>query len=116
MALLQDLHRLFRDQQTHSPSALHSLLAGGGDAMGGLAQALPDREDDLADLDLYGLRVAQFKRALRGAGFARGALVSLRSLLTPDQYDELARRFKELEDAIFQELSRLRAEHRRDDS
>jgi hypothetical protein len=83
--------------------------------MGGLAQALSDYGDDEDDLDLYGLRVVQFKRALRGAAFARGALFPLRPALTADQFDPLHGTLRQMEQDIFQELGRLRSDHRADE-
>src|SRR5262249_4308722 len=96
-------------------SSLSTLFQGAGDAMGGLAQALSGgAEED--DPDECGLRVTQLKRALRGAAFARGALFPLRSAVTPELFDELRRTLRQLEQDIFQELSRLRSEQRADDS
>jgi hypothetical protein len=115
MDVLKHLHAVFRDADPALASSLSTLFQGAGDAMGGLAQALSGgAEED--DPDEYGLRVTQLKRALRGAAFARGALFPLRSAVTPEQFDELRRTLRQLEQDIFQELSRLRSEHRADDS
>ena len=56
------------------------------------------------------------KRALRGAAFARGALFSLRSAVTSEQFDEIHGRLGQLEKDIFQEIGRLRSEMRTDES
>lgn len=113
--LLKHLHMVFRNAEERFAPALRPLFQGAGDAMGGLAQALPERgEED--DPDDCGLRVTQLKRALRGAAFARGALFPLRSAMTAKQFDELHRTLGELEKDIFQELSRLRSGHPSDDS
>ena len=79
MDLLLRLHTLFGDDDPRFARALATLHQGAGDAMGGLAQALSDRDDDAVD---FGLRVVQLKRALRGAAFARGALFPLRSAMS----------------------------------
>jgi hypothetical protein len=113
--LLKHLHAVFREADARFASSLSTLFQGAGDAMGGLAQALSGRAEE-DDLDDYGLRVTQMKRALRGAAFARGALFSLRSAVTAEQFDELYRTLAHLEQDIFQELGRLRSEHRADDS
>jgi hypothetical protein len=113
MDLLKHLHTLFRDPDPRLGPSLRTLFQGAGDAMGGLAQALSERVEDLDD---YGLRVTQLKRALRGAAFARGALFPLRQAVTAEQFDELRGTLKQLEQDIFQELSRLRPEHRAGDS
>ena len=76
--------------------------------MGGLAQALSERDDDIDD---YGLRIVQLKRALRGAAFAAGALQLLRSAVSTGQFGELKRRLGELKDSIFDELTRQRSEY-----
>ncbi len=76
--------------------------------MGGLAQALTDRDHDALD---FGLRVVQLKRALRGAAFAKGALFPLRSTVGAEQSDELFRTLKQMETDILSALGRLRSEH-----
>ena len=115
MDLLHRLHTLFHDADPQLESSLSTLFQGAGDVMGGLAQALPERDEE-DDRDDYGLRVIQLKRALRGAAFASGALFPLRSAMTPEQFDELHRTLKQLEEDIFDELSRLRSERRADES
>jgi len=115
MNVLKHLHTVSRDADPALASSLSTLFQGAGDAMGGLAQALSGgAEED--DPDEYGLRVTQLKRALRGAAFARGALFPIRSAVTPELFDELRRTLRQLEQDIFQELSRLRSEQRADDS
>jgi hypothetical protein len=116
MDLLAQLHTVFRDADKRLEPSLRTLFHGAGDVMGGLAQALPDYGDGADDVDMYGLRITQLKRALRGAAFARGALCSLRSAVTAEQFQDLARTLAELEKDVFQECSRLRAEHRPDES
>jgi hypothetical protein len=107
--LLLRLDTLFPDADPRSVPALGTLFQGAGDVMGGLAQALSDRGDDD---DLYGLRVAQLKRALRGAAFARGALFPLRSSMSREHFDELFQTLGEMVNAISSELGRVRSEHR----
>jgi hypothetical protein len=109
MDILKDLHTTFRQADKQFESALRTLFQGAGDAMGGLAQALSGREED--DLDDYGLRVTQLKRALRGAAFARGALFALRPAMSAGQFEDLFRRLGQLEKEIFAELTRLRSKH-----
>ncbi len=115
MDLLVLLHRLFRNADARFAASLRTLFQGAGDMMGGLAQAL-SRPDDEAAPDAYGLLVTQLKRALRGAAFARGALFPLRPALTPELFDELCRTVGQMEQDIFQEMSRLRSEHGAGDS
>ena len=93
--------------------SLGTLYQGAGDAMGGLAQALSDRDHDAED---YGLRIVQLKRALRGAAFARGALFPLRSTMSAEQFDELFRTLEQMETDIVSELGKVRSEHRGDES
>jgi hypothetical protein len=111
--LLQELHAIFRGADQRFASSLHTLFQGAGDAMGGLAQALSGHRDDAEE---YGLRVIQLKRALRGAAFARGALFGLRGAISAGQFEGLYRQLGELEKDVFNELSRLRSEHRAEDS
>jgi hypothetical protein len=114
MDLLKHLHTVFRNADERFAPSLHTLFQGAGDAMGGLAQALPRRgEED--DPDYYGLCVTQLKRALRGVAFARGAIFSLRSAVTDEQFAELHRRLEQMEKDIFRELGRLRSEHQASD-
>jgi hypothetical protein len=112
MNILKDLHSVFQGADPRYAPSLRTLFQGAGDAMGGLAQALSAPEEGIDD---YGLRVTQLKRALRGAAFARGALCSLRAAVSADQVEELQRKLAQLEQDIFQELSRVRSEKRAED-
>jgi len=112
MDLLKHLHDVFRTPDKHLEPALRTLYQGAGDTMGGLAQALSREEDD--DLDNYGLRVTQLKRALRGVAFARGALFQLRSAVTAEEFDELSGTLGRMEQDVFRELGRLRSRHGED--
>jgi hypothetical protein len=105
MELLQELHTIFRNDDPRLASSLSTLFQRAGDVMGGLAQALSGRADDIDD---YGLRVVQLKCALRGAAFARGALILLRPVVSAAQGDELQRRLEKLGRDIFQELTHIR--------
>lgn len=80
--------------------------------MGGLAQALSQRDHDATD---YGLCVAQLKRALRGTAFARGSLFPLRSTLSAEQFDELFRTLQQMETGIISELGKIRSAFQGDD-
>jgi hypothetical protein len=111
---LHHLHTVFRDADSRLASSLRTLYQGAGDTMGGLAQALSGDEDE-NDPEGYGLRITQLKRALRGAAFARGALFPLRAAVTAEQFDELQGRLRQMEQDIFQEISRLRSEQRAGD-
>ena len=112
MALLKELQDAFRsDEQL---PLLRTLIQGAGDAMGGLAQALPCHDEESWPGD-YGLRITQLKRALRGTAFASGALINLRRALTAPKFDELHEALKELGKNIFAEISQLRSQHQRDD-
>ena len=62
------------------------------------------------------MQVTQLKRALRGAAFARAALFSLRPAVTAEQFDELSSTLGQLEQDIFHEIGRLRAEHQAGDA
>jgi hypothetical protein len=108
---LKDLLKIFGGVDERFASAVRTLWQGAGDTMGGLAQALSRREDP-DDLDDPYLRVTQLKRALRGAAFARGALFLLREAVPAEPLDACRRTLKQMEQDIFQELSRLRAESR----
>ena len=77
--------------------------------MGGLAQAVSERDEDIDD---YGLRVVQVKRSLRGLAFARGAMFPLRSAVPDEKWKEIYGTVEQLEHDVFAELTRLRAEHR----
>jgi hypothetical protein len=108
------LGTIFPDEDPRFAHSLGTLYQGVGDAMGGLAQALPDRDDDEADN--FGLRVVQLKRALRGAAFARGAVFPLRSAINKEHYEELHQTLERMQKEIFSELGRVRAARRRDDA
>jgi hypothetical protein len=113
MGVMERLDTLFHEtKDLRFAPALHTLFQGAGNVMGGLAQALAGWEDR----DDYGLRITQLKRALRGAAFARGALFSLRSAVTAEQFDELRATLGRMEESIFQEIGRLRSELRAGDS
>ncbi len=110
--LFARLDTFFPDDSPRSGRSLKMLYQGAGDAMGGLAQALSHHDHDAG---LYGLRVVQLKRALRGAAFARGALFPLRSNMSAEQFEELFRTLQQMEADIVSELGKLRREHRGDD-
>jgi hypothetical protein len=105
MDLFVRFDTLFRDAGPRFASSLNTLSQGAGDAMGGLAQALSRRDDDIED---YGLCVVQLKRALRGVAFARGALFPLRSTISAEQFDEVYRVLTQLETDILSELAKVR--------
>jgi hypothetical protein len=105
------LGAIFPDEDPRFAHSLGTLYQGVGDAMGGLAQALPERDDDA---DVFGLRVVQFKRALRGAAFARGALFPLRPAMSKEQFDELFRTLERMATDIVTELGKVRGERRGD--
>jgi hypothetical protein len=109
MDLFVRFDSLFRDAGPQWAPALRMLYQGAGDAVGGLAQALSDRDHDAQS---YGLRVVQLKRALRGVAFARGALFPLRSTLSAEQVDELFHTLQQMETDIVSELGRARSEYR----
>jgi hypothetical protein len=104
MDLMLRLHDVARDAPQET-SHLSVLLHGGGEIMGGLAQALGP-----APTGMVGLSVVQLKRALRGAAFAHGAIFPLRveGLLDDRVFDQLRRELEELETEILAELARLR--------
>ncbi len=106
-ALLLSLTNLDGDETSRTDPALVTLYQGAADLCGGLAQALAFSDNDV---ELDGLRLVQFKRALRGAAFARGAVYSLRSRLGSDRIDELIRTIKQIETDIFAELAKMRQE------
>jgi hypothetical protein len=112
--LMHEFHDVFRNADKRFDSAVRTLFHGAGDAMGGLAQALSGRREN--DSGNVGLRIVQFKRALRGVAFARGALYSLRPMLAAEKVDELFATLSELERYIFAELARVRAELREEES
>jgi hypothetical protein len=110
--LIACLESIFRAEGPRSAVSLGMLYRGAYEAMGGLTQALPDRDEDFGP---YGLRVSQLKRALRGAAFARGALFPLRSAISAEQFDELFRTLQQMETDIVSELGKVRSEFGRDD-
>jgi hypothetical protein len=110
MDLLHYLHKLFGNVESRFESSLRTLLQGAGDAMGGLAQGLSRRRDD-DDLDDFGLRITQLKRALRGAAFARGALFPLRDAVKAETFGELFHTLGQLEKGIFHEIGQLRSQY-----
>jgi hypothetical protein len=111
--LAGDLHMrifdLLKSSDNRRSSHLDVLTNGVGEIVGGLAQALvsPGTEEDGLD---RGLALAQLKRALRGAAFARGALFPLRAdaLLAQTDFDHLLAAIKQLNDGILAELARIR--------
>lgn len=108
MDFLQRLDDVSKHVEPQFQTALHTLFQGAGDMMGGLAQALSPRLPDDDRID-SGLRITQFKRALRGAAFARGALFNLRPAIAAATFDELHRTVRQMEQDIFTELSRERS-------
>ena len=109
MDLLHELHTQFKGADASLEPSLRTLFQGAGDAMGGLAQAISEREFDIDD---YGLRVVQVKRSLRGLAFARGALFPLRSAVAKEKWDEIYDAVERLEKDVFAELTRIRDEYR----
>lgn len=110
--LWTDLHHQFRKAENVAPQAIESLFHGLGDMCGGLAQALPRGGRDIFS---YGLAVVQFKRALRGIAFARGALFNLQSpeILPDDLFKSFMDRLEEIEREVLRELEKLRTERER---
>jgi hypothetical protein len=113
MDLLVRLDTLFGDHDPRLAPWYGTLYQGVGDTMGGLAQALSDRDHDFED---HGLCIVQLKRALRGAAFARGALFPLRSTISAEQFDELFRVLQQMETDIVSELGKVRSAQQGDDS
>ena len=117
MDLFVRLDSIFPDEDPRFALSRGTLYQGVGDAMGGLAQALSDRDDDEDDdSDNFGLCVVQLKRALRGAAFARGALFPLRPAMSKEQFDELYQTLEQMQTDIVSELGRVRGKRRRDDA
>ena len=112
MDLLERFDSLFRDAGPRLVRSLGMLYQGAGDAMGGLAQALSERDHNAVD---RGLRIVQLKRALRGAAFARGALFPLRTAMSVEGFDELFRTLQQMESDIVTELGKVRSEYPGDD-
>jgi len=107
--LLHELHTAFRQADAGLEPSLRTLFQGAGDAMGGLAQAVSERDEDFDD---YGLRIVQLKRSFRGLAFARGAMFPLRSAVSDGKWKELYETIEQLERDVFAELTRLRSELR----
>ena len=119
--LMLRLCNLFDSKQKTADSNEDILLQGVGDMAGGLAQAIgvSDRgsyeKDNAASFPsselrfTVGLSVVQFKRALRGAAFALGALFPLRDSGVFDRptFDELYKTIEQLQTDIFAELRRF---------
>ena len=105
------LEPLAENSEPFRAAALDSLFQGLGDLCGGLAQALSFTpcENDIE----YGLTVVQFKRALRGIGFARGGIANL-SKDGPfgDVIEAAWKELDELDKLAFYELERVRSEFR----
>ncbi len=93
-------------EKSLSQGQLDALLQGAADIVGGLAQALGP-EDCPID---YGLSIVQLKRALRGAAYALGSLLPLRTGGVLDQatFEELHKTIEALQTDIFAELTRYR--------
>jgi hypothetical protein len=80
--------------------------------MASVAQALSVCDGDVKD---YGQSVVQLKRALRCAAFARGALFPLRHDISAEQFDELLRLLRQMEEDIFSVLGKVRSERLKDE-
>jgi AcrR family transcriptional regulator len=104
-ALFLSLTSLCDDETSRTDPAQVTLYQGTADLCGGLAQALASSDNDV---ELDGLRLVQFKRALRGAAFARGSLFSLRTGLDPNRVNDLIGTLKQMEADIFAELAKMR--------
>ena len=106
MDLNRRLYDLAAASEGREDDNFRSLLGAAGEILGGLAQALGDREFE----QLTGLALVQLKRALRGAAFAFGMLFPLRAegSLAPVHFDELAATLKEIQTDIYAERIRLR--------
>lgn len=104
--LLMRLHDVL-PRETKSGGSVGVLMNGACDICGGLAQALCFEDDDEF---AAGLCVVQFKRALRGAAFAAGALFPLRADGVIDEgiFNELHATLKGLQSDIYDELRRRR--------
>jgi hypothetical protein len=111
------LHKLGQKLDTDIEPTWPTLCQGAGDVFGGLAQALAEHgDDDELDSLSYGLRLTQFKRAARGAAFARGALLALRGKLGHADHSDLEERLRRLERDIFRQMHELRAQAGDDDN
>jgi hypothetical protein len=93
------------------------VAAGDGRAdTGKVGQFDPRNRVDFRETDDYGPRIAQLKRALRGAAFTYGALFPLRATIADEQFDELAATLKQMQTDIASELGRVRSEHAVDET
>jgi hypothetical protein len=109
--LLARLVTLFRDRDPQSDHSLKTLYRGARDITVGLARALAKHDHDA---DHYRVHADQFKRALRGAAFARGARYPLRSILGSEHFGELNRTVEQLETDILSELCNFRSKRAKD--
>ena len=103
------LEPLGDNAESFSAAALNSVFEGLGDLCGGLAQAL-SRGPCENDIE-YGHTVVQFKRALRGIGFARGGIANLgKDGPFGDIIGAAWTELGELDELVFHELERVRSE------
>ena len=104
--LMLRLHQLFDLPEDQRNAHLELLYRGAGDLMGGLAQALGSQDWQPPP----SLAVPQLKRALRGAAYAQGALLSLRAdgIASEEVFDELRATLRTLEHGTLDELRRIR--------
>ena len=107
------LDKLFPEGDPPLAPLVRTLYQGAGEAVGGLAQALSNPDEDALD---QGLRLVQLKRALRGVAFARGAVFPLRSTLGKEQSDKLFATLEELASEIVSEIGKVRSKLAADDS
>ncbi len=107
LKLMLRLHEVSKHVTVRN-SYLETLHGGAGEMMGGLAQALGPHLDIIG----AGLSLVQLKRALRGAAFARGALIPLHQNKIFDEtiFKELDGTMEQMEADIFHELDRVRGE------
>lgn len=93
-------------KNTRPGGPLDALVKGVMEMSGGMAQVFYDVDDD----GPYGLDLAQLKRALRGAAFARGAVFPARHarLLTERQFKRFAGEIDAIEEALQREVARVR--------
>jgi hypothetical protein len=106
------LHAVFRGMDERFVPPVRTLFTGADHMVRGLHMAFFDRGEDVDD---YGLRVTHLKRALRGAAFARGALLLLLPAGAAEQFVALVFMAENLEHQVFEELGRVRAEYRTKD-
>jgi hypothetical protein len=90
------------------------LLSGLADLTGGLAQALLEPRSEIFEGVHRGWSLAQFKRALRGAAFAQGALFPLQAegRISKADLEGLRETLTQISDAVHDELARVRRERR----